>query len=298
MPSSDEDSLLTRWEPPSFDPPKPPKPPKVAPIPYPTVEEVEAIRHDAYEEAYELGSNEGFVEGRTAGYDEGKTAGYDEGYKAGYQDAEQETLRLQNALGQLLESLSGMPEAIAAPLTQFSFEIASRLSANCSMERAPFVMAVQEALMRLPRPGENLYLRLRSEEVETWRKIVEDPGLPFNCTILIDADVRPGHAYVEVSGARIDVGLEARMALVRTALGLDNPVVQDNKVLDQKITPELVENKFIDEAPLHDQSETEDDDHHSHEFADNTNSESEMDAQRDFEIDPDHDHPINPDDKV
>jgi hypothetical protein len=26
---SDEDSLLTRWEPPSFDPPKPPKPPRL-----------------------------------------------------------------------------------------------------------------------------------------------------------------------------------------------------------------------------------------------------------------------------
>jgi hypothetical protein len=75
--------------------------------------------------------------------------------------------------------------------------------------------------MRLPRPGENLYLRLNGEEVETWKKIVEDPGLPFNCTILIDADVKLGHAYVEVSGARIDVGERARIALVRAALGLD-----------------------------------------------------------------------------
>ncbi|QWE14976.1 FliH/SctL family protein [Polynucleobacter sp. AP-Sving-400A-A2] len=295
MPSSDEDSLLTRWEPPSFDPPKPPKPPKVAPIHYPTVEEVEAIRHDAYEEAYELGSNEGFVEGRTAGYDEGKTTGYDEGYKAGYQDAEQETLRLQNALGQLLESLVGMPEAIAAPLTQFSFEIASRLSANSSMERAPFVMAVQEALMRLPRPGENLYLRLRSEEVDTWRKIVEDPGLPFNCTILVDADVRPGHAYVEVSGARIDVGVEARMALVRTALGLDSPVAQDDKVVDQKITPKLLEDESIGEAQSTDASHAEEDDH---DVVDGTYSDSEVDVETDSKIEPDADHPINPDDQV
>jgi len=294
MPSSDEDSLLTRWEPPSFDPPKPPKPPKVAPIHYPTVEEVEAIRHDAYEEAYELGSNEGFVEGRTAGYDEGKTTGYDEGYKAGYQDAEQETLRLQNALGQLLESLVGMPEAIAAPLTQFSFEIASRLSANSSMERAPFVMAVQEALMRLPRPGENLYLRLRSEEVDTWRKIIEDPGLPFNCTILVDADVRPGHAYVEVSGARIDVGVEARMALVKTALGLDDSVAQDDKVVDQKITPKLLEDESIGEAQSTDASHAEED----HDFAEDASSDSEMEVETDSEIEPDADHPINPDDQV
>jgi hypothetical protein len=42
---------------------------------------------------------------------------------------------------------------------------------------------------------------------------------------LVDADVRPGHAYVEVSGARIDVGQEARLALVRHALGLDDAAV-------------------------------------------------------------------------
>lgn len=282
MPSSDEDSLLTRWEPPSFDPPQPPKPPKVAPIYYPTVEEVEAIREAAYKEAYELGSNQGFVEGRAAGYDEGKASGHEEGYKTGYQDAEEETLRLQNALGQLLEAVSGMPEAIAEPLTQFSFEIASRLSANSSMERAPFVMAVQEALMRLPRPGENLYLRLRAQEVEAWRKIVEDPGLPFNCTILVDADVRPGHAYVEVSGARIDVGAEARIALVKAALGLDGAAIQEEKGINPKTTTALLDNQSDTELHTADESYSEDE---SHAAVDNLDSVEE--AESDPEIDPD-----------
>jgi flagellar assembly protein FliH len=289
MPSSDEDSLLTRWEPPSFDPPQPPKPPKVAPIYYPTVEEVEAIREAAYKEAYELGSNQGFVEGRAAGYDEGKATGHEEGYKAGYQDAEEETLRLQNALGQLLEAVSGMPEAIAEPLTQFSFEIASRLSANSSMERAPFVMAVQEALMRLPRPGENLYLRLRAQEVETWRKIVEDPGLPFNCTILVDADVRPGHAYVEVSGARIDVGVEARIALVKAALGLDVAAVQDAKVTEEIMTPEFQEDQFDGETQSVDESDAEED---ILDFAEDSKSDSEVDYDLESE------DPIDPNDKA
>jgi flagellar assembly protein FliH len=126
MPSSDEDSLLTRWEPPSFDPPKPPKPPKVAPILYPTVEEVEAIRDSAYNEAYELGNNQGFVEGRDAGYKEGKESGYREGYQQGYADADNETHRLQAALGELLDALTGMPEAIAQPLTEFAYETAAR----------------------------------------------------------------------------------------------------------------------------------------------------------------------------
>ena len=229
MPSSDEDSLLVRWEPPSFDPPKPPKPPRVEPIQYPTVEEVEAIRASAYKEAYDLGSNQGFIEGRDNGFKEGKDSGYREGYQQGYHDAEAETRRLQEALGKLLQAIDGMPEAIAEPLVDFSYEIASRLSANVEIDRASFVTAVQEALMRLPRPGENLYLRLREEEVQTWKKIVDDPGLPFKATILVDADIPLGHAYVEVSGARVDVGSEARKALIRAALDLDGSIRQDDE---------------------------------------------------------------------
>ena len=220
MPSSDQDSLPLRWEIPSFDPPKPPKPPKNPPIQYPTVEEVEAIRANAYHEAYELGSNQGFIEGRESGYKEGQEKGYEEGYQKGYLDAHTETNRLHDALKELLLTLDGLPQAISEPLTQLAFEIGIRLSANESMERGPFVAAVQEALMRLPRPGESLYLRIRSDEVDTWKKIVEDPGLPFTCSVLVDADVQLGHAYVEVGGARIDVGKEARKALVFSALGL------------------------------------------------------------------------------
>jgi hypothetical protein len=194
---------------------------------------------------------------------------------------------LQNALGELLEAVSGMPEAIAEPLTQFSFEIASRLSANSSMERAPFVMAVQEALMRLPRPGENLYLRLRAQEVETWRKIVEDPGLPFNCTILVDADVRPGHAYVEVSGARIDVGVEARIALVKAALGLGGVIMQDEKGIGPKTTAELLDNQFDSEPHIEDESYSEDELHTADEvYAEVDNLDSVEEAESDPEIDP------------
>jgi flagellar assembly protein FliH len=252
MPSSDQDSLPLRWEIPSFDPPKPPKPPKNPPIQYPTVEEVEAIRANAYHEAYELGSNQGFIEGRESGYKEGQEKGYEEGYQKGYLDAHTETNRLHDALKELLLTLDGLPQAISEPLTQLAFEIGIRLSANESMERGPFVAAVQEALMRLPRPGESLYLRIRSDEVETWKKIVEDPGLPFTCSVLVDADVQSGHAYVEVGGARIDVGTEARKALVFSALGLnpsDSSTVSPPSVA-LAIDPPLLEDK-VNEPPAY-----------------------------------------------
>jgi hypothetical protein len=62
---------------------------------------------------------------------------------------------------------------------------------------------------------------------------------------LVDADVRPGHAYVEVSGARIDVGLEARLALVRNALGLDNAAQEVAKLNTEVLLDSNV--KMIDD---------------------------------------------------
>ena len=74
--------------------------------------------------------------------------------------------------------------------------------------------------MRLPRPGETLFVRLAPEAVELWQSVLQDPALPFNCQIQLDPSVPPGHAFVEVDGARINVGVLAREALVRMALGL------------------------------------------------------------------------------
>jgi len=226
---SDEDQLLTKWQPPSFDPPKPPKKPKAPPIQYPTVEEVEAIRNQARQDAYDMGLSEGFSKGRRDGFELGQTEGFQAGYKQSYADGAAEIKRLHSALEGYLQALDGMTEAFSEPMVQLAFDIAVRLSASETMTRIPFVMAIQEALMRLPRPGTTLYLRICEEEQVTWKKIIDDPGLPFQCTLLIDADTKFGHAYVEIEGARIDVGKAARTALARSALGLDqlaNPATE------------------------------------------------------------------------
>lgn len=217
--------MVIKWQPPSFDP----KPPQslVAPIvptasvtPLPTVEEIETIRQAAYKEAQEQGYQDGLKQGQELGHQQGTEAGARAGYQQAYDDAAKDIKNVTTALQEILSAVKGMPEAIAAPLNELAYDIGVRIAGKESMERGPFVAAVQEALMRLPRPGENLFLRLRAEEVEIWKRIVEDPGLPFACTVLLDADVPAGHAYVELGGARIDVGYQARIAIVRTALGL------------------------------------------------------------------------------
>jgi flagellar assembly protein FliH len=205
---------LRTWKPPSFDP-RPPTEVRRAPLP--TVEEVEAIRAEAARLGMESGHSSGYAEGKqegyTAGHLEGMQKGHEEGYKAGYEQGKAEIERLTSALNILLESIDELPAAMGEPMAELAYQVGERLAGKDGMDRAPFVSAVQEALLRLPKPGEKLFFRVRAEEA--------DPGLPFKCTLVVDENIPEGHAYVEAQGMRLNVGEQARRALVRTALGLD-----------------------------------------------------------------------------
>jgi flagellar assembly protein FliH len=232
--------MIIKWVPPSFDPPAPevvvpPPPPKVEivppvvieepviVVPQLTEEEITQIRQDAHAAGFSEGYKSGFAKGEDEGLAAGTNAGAQAGYQQAYDESKEKIEALQVAMQEVLSALQGMPDAISESLNEFVYEVALRISGAESLERGPFVAAIQEALMRLPLPGENVFLRIRNEEVETWNRFVSESALPFTCTVLIDADVPPGHAYVEISGARIDVGYEARKALVRSALGLSSP---------------------------------------------------------------------------
>lgn len=213
---------LRVWKPPSFDPrPKT----EIPRAPLPTVEEVEAIRAEAarlgMEAGHETGYAEGKQEGFTAGHIEGMQKGHEEGYKAGYEQAKGEIEHLTTALNSVLEAINELPAAMGEPMVELAYAVGERLSGKEGMDRTPFVTAVQEALMRLPKPGEKLFFRIRQEELDSWKRALDDPGLPFKCTLVFDENVPHGHAYVEAQGTRLNVGEAARKALVRTALGLD-----------------------------------------------------------------------------
>jgi flagellar biosynthesis/type III secretory pathway protein FliH len=120
----------------------------------------------------------------------------------------------------IMAQLQTLPEAIQSALPEWVYETALRLAGKEQMDRAVFVAAVQEALMRLPRPGENLTVGVPPAELEAWQTLLTHPDMPFQSLVRPDADLSKGFAYVLVDGTRLDVGMSARDALVRSALGL------------------------------------------------------------------------------
>jgi flagellar assembly protein FliH len=207
------------WRLPSFDPPPPSAPPTPA-APTLSEEEIAAVLEQARADGWAQGQAAGHAAGWTAGHSEGLAEGHAEGHRLAFAQA---TARLDSLAGGLqlaLAELAELPRTITEPLVDLSLLIAQRLSGSQQFERAAFVQAVQEALMRLPGPGERLLLRVGPADLATWTEALDGFRLPFGHNVLADPDLAPGRVFIEVGGARLDIGQAARQALVRAALGL------------------------------------------------------------------------------
>lgn len=229
---------MNRWSPPSFDG----EPTNAAlqqvtgtaqPLDesimvLPSVNEVDAIRGKAYQDAYARGLQEGLLEGkaqgtamgREEGIEQGRTEGFQLGYQQGYQNGLKDIELMSQEMHRVMSQLQSLPQAFQSVLPEWVYETALRLAGKEQMDRTVFVAAVQEALMRLPRPGENLVVGVPPAELESWQTLLTHPDMPFQSLVRADAELSNGFAYVLVDGTRLDVGNSARDALVRSALGL------------------------------------------------------------------------------
>ena len=229
---------MNRWSPPSFDGDH--AAPDIASgrefsrlaedgsIALPSVNEVDAIRGKAYQDAYARGLQEGLTEGqaqgaakgREEGIEQGRTEGFQLGYQQGYQSGIKDIEHMSKEMQRVMNELQSLPQAFQTALPEWVYETALRLAGKEQMDRSVFVAAVQEALMRLPRPGENLIVGVPPAELEAWQSLLSHPDMPFQSLVRPDAELSKGFAYVLVDGTRLDVGISARDALVRSALGL------------------------------------------------------------------------------
>jgi flagellar assembly protein FliH len=229
---------MNRWSPPSFDgePATTEHTPGQSSVRHldealmvlPSVNEVDAIRGKAYQDAYARGLQEGLTEGhaqgaakgREEGIEQGRTEGFQLGYQQGYQSGIKDIEHMSKEMQRVMNALQSLPQAFQTALPEWVYETALRLAGKEQMDRSVFVAAVQEALMRLPRPGENLVVGVPPAELEAWQSLLSHPDMPFQSLVRPDAELSKGFAYVLVDGTRLDVGISARDALVRSALGL------------------------------------------------------------------------------
>ncbi len=207
-------TAFDRWALPSFDPPVEalPDEPAAAPSePEPviedvevdavkplTLEELEAIRQDAYNEGFATGEKDGFHAGQLKARQEAEAA------------LKPRLASLEQLLGHLLEPIAEQDRALEEALLSLVSHLAQEvIRRELTLDSSQITPVLREALKLLPMGAENICIyvnpqdfqaikTLRERHEERWR-ILEDDGL------------LPGGCRIETEHSRIDASIETRL---------------------------------------------------------------------------------------
>ncbi len=194
-----------------------------------TVEEIEAMQKQAYDEAFEQGRQEGFQEGKEEGIQQGQAEGFkqgfDEGSRKGY-DENVHLLRKQTAeFVSLLETLSEpfkkLDDQVEKELVELAIGIASQLvRREIKVDQGQIVAVVKEAVKSLPLAAQKITLKMHPEDADLVRSalMLDDMSPPWS----IDEDplISRGGCTVETGMSHVDATVENRLAaIVATVLG-------------------------------------------------------------------------------
>lgn len=205
------------WALPSFDPPKPepepepePEPPEMEEVPLEevqplTLEELESIRQEAYNEGFAIGEKEGFHSTTLKVRQEAETA------------LAAKIASLELLMANLFEPIAEQDTQIEKSLVDLVQHITRQvIKRELAIDSTQIEHVMRDALKLLPLGVENVRLyvnpqdfaqvkALRERHEETWR-IVEDESL------------LPGGCRVETEHSRIDASVESRVTQVMAKL--------------------------------------------------------------------------------
>ena len=205
------------WALPSFDPPKPepepepePEPPEMEEVPLEevqplTLEELESIRQEAYNEGFAIGEKEGFHSTTLKVRQEAETA------------LAAKIASLELLMANLFEPIAEQDTQIEKSLVDLVQHITKQMiKRELAIDSTQIEHVMRDALKLLPLGVENVRLyvnpqdfaqvkALRERHEETWR-IVEDESL------------LPGGCRVETEHSRIDASVESRVTQVMAKL--------------------------------------------------------------------------------
>jgi len=194
-----------------------------------TVDEIEKMQQQAYDEAFAQGKQEGFdggfKEGLTKGNEEGFAQGKMEGEKKGYDDnlhlLRKETAEFVSLLESLSEPFKELDQAVEKELVNLAIGIASQIvRREIKIDPGQIIAVIREAVNALPLASQRLTLQMHPEDAELVRKslALDDETSPWK----IDEDplITRGGCIVKTEISHIDTTIENRLAaIVATVLG-------------------------------------------------------------------------------
>ncbi|MDP2902074.1 MAG: flagellar assembly protein FliH [Methylovulum sp.] len=172
-----------------------------------TVEEIEAMQKQAYNEAFAQGKNDGFQQG----FAEGSKKGYDENVHLLQQQAKQFT--------SLLESLSGpfkhLDDEVEKELVKLAIGIATQIiRREIKLNPGQVVAAAKEAINVLPLSSQKITVHLHPEDSELVRSALSLDDMPTTWKIIEDPLITRGGCKIDTEVSHVDATIEHRLAAV------------------------------------------------------------------------------------
>ncbi|SFD08864.1 flagellar assembly protein FliH [Thiohalospira halophila DSM 15071] len=204
--------------------------------PWPTEEELAAIREEARTQGYNAGYEAGHAAGEEAGTAAGKEAGHQEGHAAGYEAGLAEGREAAEAERQQYADAAAQLEAITAafarPLEQLDESVEEQLLAvvNAAARQLvrrelrhhpdEVVAVVREALAELPSQAQAYELHLHPEDASLVREAlgVREDDAERQWELVEDPGLTRGGCRVESEYTRVDATLERRLAALSARL--------------------------------------------------------------------------------
>ncbi|GEK10309.1 flagellar assembly protein FliH [Pseudoalteromonas sp. McH1-7] len=199
-----------------------------------TLEELEQIRQDAYDEGIKQGHEQGYIEGFEKGVSEGKEAGYKEGVEIGKEKGIEEA---QPIIEERMKALSSLLDEMQSPLTRVDDECEKQLVylVNLLAEQVIFkelktspeliLNALKKAMDALPVKEQTVRIHLHPEDLELVQSMYGAEHIESQHWQLIpEPTLDRGGCEVKTPQSSIDMTLKNRISEVLESFLLDSGI--------------------------------------------------------------------------
>ncbi|NOQ15472.1 MAG: flagellar assembly protein FliH [Methyloprofundus sp.] len=190
-----------------------------------TVDEIEAMQNQAYQEAFakgkEAGYSAGFAEGKELGSKEGKAEGLEQGYAENKHLLQEQVVRFIAILESLSAPLEQLDERVEESLVQLAVMIAKQIvRRELKIDSGQIVAVVKEAVKALPVARQKITLSLHPDDAAMVREAMSlDEDAPA-WAVNEDPLLTRGGCLVTTDTSNIDATVENKLAtIIATILG-------------------------------------------------------------------------------
>jgi len=186
-------------------------------MPQLTVNEIESMQKQAYDEAFAQGKDEGFQQGFKQGLKDGAKKGYEDNVELLNQNAN-EFISLMESLSEPFKTLD---EEVENELVKLTIAIATQIiRREIKLDPGQVIAAVREAINVLPLSSQKIMLYLHPEDAGLVRSVLSLDEMSTPWGITEDPLITRGGCRVDTDVSHVNATVENRLAaVVATLLG-------------------------------------------------------------------------------